>query len=90
MADQMSKWNNYKPMQSSGLYVASGDTCDWAYGEHGIFCFTFELSPSQAAGMFGLGFYPGDEIIQSVVDDNVDPVVYLLENTDDPLKVLSK
>ncbi len=88
MANQMSKWNNYKPMQASGLYVASGDTCDWAYGEHGVFCFTFELSPTAAKGMFGLGFYPGDEIIQSVVDANIDPVVYLLENTAEPLKVL--
>ena len=89
MAKKMSSWNKYEPMQSSSLYVASGDTCDWAYGVHGIFCFTFELSPKKKKGLKILrGFYPGDEIISSVVNANLDPVLYLLENSDDPYKVL--
>ena len=46
MARKMATWNGYKPQQSSDLYIASGDTTDWAYGEHGIFAFTFELSPA--------------------------------------------
>jgi carboxypeptidase T len=49
MATTMAAWNHYKPEQSSGLYITSGDTTDWAYGEHGIFAFTFELSPSSVS-----------------------------------------
>ena len=30
MAQTMSGWNNYTPQQSSDLYIASGDTTDWA------------------------------------------------------------
>ena len=44
----MSKWNGYRPMQASELYVASGDT--WAWAEHQIYCFTFELSPKYQWG----------------------------------------
>ena len=32
MARKMSTWTGYTPQRSSDLYVASGDTCDWAYG----------------------------------------------------------
>jgi carboxypeptidase T len=50
MARDMAGWNKYKPQQSSDLYIASGDTTDWAYGVHGIYAFTFELSPSSMWG----------------------------------------
>ncbi|RYZ64393.1 MAG: zinc carboxypeptidase, partial [Proteobacteria bacterium] len=40
MAQKMATWNHYEPMQASDLYIASGDTTDWAYGTHGIFAFT--------------------------------------------------
>ena len=33
MAETMAAWNGYKPEQSSDLYIASGDTTDWSYGE---------------------------------------------------------
>lgn len=86
MAQTMAKWNNYKPMQASGLYIASGDTCDWAYGEHGIFCFTFELSPARSAGQ--KGFYPGAGIIDRVFKANIKPILYLIKQAGDPYGVI--
>lgn len=87
MAQTMAKWNNYKPMKASDLYVASGDTCDWAYGEHGIFCFTFELSPKQSAGRGG--FYPGAGVIDKVYKANIKPILYLIEQAGNPYGVLN-
>jgi len=85
MAKTMAGWNKYKPQQSSDLYIASGDTTDWAYGEHGIFAFTFELSPSQFGGG---GFYPGASVIDKVFQDNIKPCLYMIELADDPYKSL--
>lgn len=85
MATDMATMNNYTPMQSSELYIASGDTCDWLYGERSVYCFTFELSP---ASMFDGGFYPGAGIIDRVFDDNLEPMLYLTNLTEDPKKAL--
>lgn len=85
MAQTMSKWNKYKPMQASGLYVATGDTCDWAYGEHGIFCFTFELTPKSR---WNGGFYPGAKVIEPTFKANILPALYLIEKAADPYGVL--
>lgn len=87
MAQTMSKWNGYTPKQSSGLYIASGDTCDWAYGERQIFCFTFELSPRNAWGP--TGFYPGAKAIEPTYQANVRPALYLIDLAADPYSVLS-
>lgn len=86
MARTMAGWNKYKPQQSSDLYIASGDTVDWAYGEHGIFAFTFELSP---ASMLGGGFYPGQRLIDPVFNANLKPVLYMIDVADDPYRVLT-
>ncbi len=86
MAETMATWNGYTPQRSSDLYIASGDTCDWAYGERGIFAFTFELDPRNSWG--GGGFYPGDEIIESVVAKNKEPFLYLIGLADNPHRVL--
>jgi carboxypeptidase T len=85
MARTMAEWNRYKPQQSSDLYIASGDTTDWAYGEHQIFAFTFELSPKS---MWDGGFYPGQGVIDRVFNDNLRPCLYLIDVADDPYKVL--
>jgi carboxypeptidase T len=77
MATTMAAWNRYKPQQSSDLYIASGDTTDWAYGTHGIFAFTFELSPRD---MSGGGFYPGAKVIEGVFQKNIEPALYLIES----------
>ncbi len=83
----MAKWNKYKPQQSSDLYIASGDTTDWAYGVHGIISFTFELSPKN---MSGGGFYPGASAIQKTFNVNIKPALYLIDLADNPERVLEK
>jgi len=85
MAKTMAKWNGYTPEQSSELYIASGDTTDWAYGEHKIFAFTFELDPSS---LWDGGFYPGQAVIPAVFNKNLRPCLYLIENADNPYRVL--
>lgn len=87
MAQTMAGWNRYKPEQSSDLYIASGDTTDWAYGELGIFAFTFELSPKSSFGT--AGFYPGQAILDRVFNDNLRPCMYLLDVAADPYSVLT-
>jgi carboxypeptidase T len=84
MAKTMSKWNGYAPQASSELYIASGDTTDWAYAEHKIFAFTFELDP---ASMWNGGFYPGQAIIPSVFAKNLQPCLYMIDAADNPYKV---
>ncbi len=86
MAKTMATWNHYRPQQSSQLYIASGDTTDWAYGEHGIFAFTFELTPSS---VMGGGFYPGQKAIDPTFAANLKPVLYMIELADDPYRAVA-
>jgi carboxypeptidase T len=86
MARKMAQWNGYVPQPSSDLYLASGDTTDWAYGEKGIVSFTFELDPKN---MFSGGFYPGQKVIDPVFRKNWEPCLYLIEYSDDPKRVLN-
>ncbi len=83
MAKTMAGWNHYTPEQASSLYIASGDTTDWAYGEHGIFAFTFELTPSS---IYAGGFYPGQKAIDPTFAANLKPVLYMIELADDPYR----
>lgn len=85
MAEKMAKWNGYTPQQSSELYIASGDTTDWAYGEHKIISFTFELDPSS---MMDGGFYPGSSKIDIVANKNWKPFLYLIEMSDNPYRAI--
>lgn len=87
MAQKMASWNGYKPQQSSDLYIASGDTTDWSYGEHKIISFTFELDPGSSAGSGG--FYPGAAIIPEVQRKNLEPFLYLIDYADNPYRVLN-
>lgn len=87
MARKMAEWNGYQPQQSSGLYIASGDTTDWSYGEHKIISFTFELDPANSGWGSG-GFYPGAQIIPEVQRKNLEPVLYMIEYADNPYRVL--
>lgn len=77
MGKKMAAMTGYKPMKSGDLYLASGDTCDWAYGEHGIFAFTFELDPRN---FWDGGFYPGAKVIEGVFQKNIEPALYLIES----------
>ena len=83
MATTMASWNGYKPEQASSLYIASGDTTDWAYGEHKIFAFTFELDPTS---MWEGGFYPGQSVIAGVFEKNWKPCVYMMDLADNPYR----
>ena len=83
MAKKMAAWNGYTPMQASNLYIATGDTCDWAYEAHKIFAFTFELDPSQWE--FG-GFYPGQDKLPSIFEKNFKPMMYMIEMADNPYR----
>jgi carboxypeptidase T len=85
MAQTMAQWNGYTPEQASSLYIASGDTTDWAYGTHGIFAFTFELDP---ASEWDGGFYPGQAVIPQVFEKNLQPCLYMIEYADSPYRVL--
>ncbi len=83
MANSMAQMTGYTPQQSSELYIASGDTCDWAWGEKNIFAFTFELTPKS---MWDGGFYPGAKAIQSTFLNNIRPALYLMDLADDPYR----
>jgi len=85
MAKTMAGWNGYTPEQSSELYIASGDTTDWAWGEKKIFSFTFELTPKS---MWNGGFYPGAGVVNSTFQANLKPALYLIGLADNPYKVL--
>lgn len=85
MASTMAQWNQYTPQQASDLYIASGDTTDWAYGAHKIFAFTFELDPKNSWGTDG--FYPGQAKIPVAFRKNLEPCLYLIEHADNPYRV---
>ncbi|MEK7722276.1 MAG: M14 family metallopeptidase [Elusimicrobiota bacterium] len=80
MAAAMGRLTGYSPEKSSDLYVATGDSCDWAYAAAGIFAFTFELE--------GGGFYPGAAVITRAVTSNIKAAVYMLSVTDNPYKAI--
>ncbi|MCX5791393.1 MAG: M14 family metallopeptidase [Elusimicrobia bacterium] len=78
LAGEMGKLTGYAPIKSSEMYIATGDSCDWAYAEGKILAFTFELE--------GGSFYPGASIITKTVNSNIKAAVYLLSMTADPYK----
>ena len=86
MAQAMGRMTGYRPQQSSDLYITSGDTTDWSFGEHKIISFTFELYP---ASLLEGGFYPPARVIQDVVKNNISPALYLMEYADNPYRVIT-
>ena len=80
MAGEMGTLTGYHPEKSSDMYIATGDTCDWAYDTARIFAFTFELE--------GNSFYPGASIIDKTVKSNIKAAAYMLGVTDNPYKVV--
>ncbi len=83
LAAKFGELTGYTPEQSSELYIASGDTTDWAWGEKKIFSFTFELTPQSS---WDGGFYPGAKAIDPTFQKNIAPMLYLLEMADDPYR----
>lgn len=87
MANQMALWNGYTPQSAADLYIASGVSMDYFYGELGMTTFTFELSPTS---IFGGGFYLSPSKIESVFNENLKPMLYMLEYADSPKRVLTE
>ncbi len=83
MARKVAGWTGYRPMQSSDLYVATGDTCDWTWEKLNMFCFTFELTPRSS---WEGGFYPGAGAIATTFKKNIEPALYLIDLADDPYR----
>ncbi|GAB2771446.1 M14 family metallopeptidase [Streptomyces daliensis] len=76
---QMARSNGYTPQQSSDLYITDGSINDWAWGDQGIFSYTFEMYPGPGGSG---GFYPPDEVIPAQTSRNKEAVLILLENAD--------
>jgi carboxypeptidase T len=81
----MAGMNGYTPQQMSDLYITDGTICDWLYGVHRIFSYTFEMYPVGSPG-----FYPPDEVIPAQTARNRAPVLYLLEQAACPYAVIGK
>ena len=75
---QMAATNGYTPQQASDLYISSGTSRDYQYGDYRIFTFTFELSVVD---------YPDDSHIASETGRNKEAVLYLMERAWCPLAV---
>lgn len=84
LAESMAATNGYRPQQASDLYITSGDTVDWLYGEKGVFGFTFEMYPTS----FFPGFYPPAEIIPQETARNFPAIMMLAAVADNPRKVI--
>jgi carboxypeptidase T len=60
-------FNNYMPESSSALYMTTGDTTDWAYGELGIPAYTFEL---------GETFFQSCSDLPQIREENLGALLY--------------
>jgi len=60
-------FNGHKPEPSSGLYLAFGDTTDWAYGELGLPAYTFEI---------GDDFFQSCKSLPTVINENLGALIY--------------
>ncbi len=87
MGQAMAATNGYTPQQMSDLYITDGTVCDWLYGVHHIFSYTFEMYPVTSAQG---GFYPADEVIPAQTSRNRAAVLYFLEQAACPYAVIGK
>jgi hypothetical protein len=75
---QLGKLSGYKPQQSVQLYPTSGDTTDYAFGEHGILAYTTEI------GTWGDGFDPPYAKLPAFWKQNEPGARLLLKLADNP------
>lgn len=73
MANHLGKLTGYRPQQAADLYVASGITDDYTYGELGLMSFTTEI------GSWGDGFDPPYSRVDRFWDENRPAALYLLD-----------
>jgi len=86
MGQAMAATNGYVAQQMSDLYITDGTICDWLYGVHRIFSYTFEMYPVTSSP----GFYPPDEVIPAQTARNRAAVLYFLDKAACPYAVIGK
>ncbi len=84
MGRKMASLNGYQAMQGSDMYIYDGDFPAWAYGDQGIFVYTFEMYP--AWGCNCGGFHPPDSVLNRETKRNKQAVLYFLEQADCPYR----
>jgi len=67
---RLASFNDYTPQQASGLYLTSGTTDDWVYGELGVAAYTFEI------GSYSDGFYPSCSRYNALIQPNIAALLY--------------
>ncbi|HBN10137.1 MAG TPA: hypothetical protein DD435_16355 [Cyanobacteria bacterium UBA8530] len=80
VARKMASYNNYTPMPESQLYVCSGGSDDWAYGEMGAFSMTIEVGGRKD------GFDPPYASMDRFWKENLPSFQLLLKIAHDPWK----
>ncbi|MEB3223808.1 MAG: M14 family metallopeptidase [Candidatus Sericytochromatia bacterium] len=81
IGQKLGKLSGYKPQQSVKLYPTSGDTTDWAFGEHGILAYTTEI------GSWADGFDPSFSKVPTFWKQNEPGARLLLQLADNPAHV---
>jgi len=72
ISDTIGRLINYTSQQSSDLYITTGDTTDWLYGEKKCAAFTVEL---------GQEFIPEEANIEKLCGRNLPGAMYLIEKS---------
>ena len=78
---QMAATNGYRAQQGSDLYIVDGDQDDWAYHEHRIFAYTFEMAKGAAKR-----YYPTAAEVAAELANNTEAVLMFLEQADCPYR----
>jgi len=73
--NEMGRIMGHKPMQASGLYIASGVYEDTLYANYGVLAYTFEL---------GREFIPKPEKVEGIEAKSIEAMQYLFINARDP------
>ncbi|MBD3298860.1 MAG: hypothetical protein GF341_09415 [candidate division Zixibacteria bacterium] len=77
IGDSLATFNSYGPAVGWALYLTNGDANDWAYGattEHNsVLAFTPEVGSSQQ------GFWPPEDDIPALIEENIEPNLLFLE-----------
>lgn len=81
LGTELANLNGYRPEQGSDLYIVDGDQDDWAYHEHGIFAFTFEMKRGSKDR-----YYPSQSELAIDIANNRPAVMHLLEQADCPYR----
>ncbi len=86
MGDSMAAYNGYSPGAAHTLYLVNGDSDDWGYGDtltkNKNYAFTIEVGSSSD------GFWPSLDRIQPLVQENLQPALFLARIADNPQKLL--